>query len=246
MFTKSLQSVLGLTTTSISNAINCNYHPSHIITTDLIWITSNSNYDYLASQIIKFKDSVFVPISIGIQAQKMGDNFKLNDSTLKVLNLIQERAIIGCRGYYTAEILNKHGITNIEVIGCPSIYFKGRDGYKIHHVDKLEDNISVISNFRTFYGRLSIKEKHFLSYCATRSFDFIEQTKYPFEVSHTAGDEKYFNYVNRWLTKKSRAFFDIEQWYKFVAIHDFSFGARFHGNTVFCFHRDFCNSHRFL
>ncbi len=232
VYTKALQSILDLTTTSYNNAVDSKYTPSHIITTDLIWINPNSNFDYLISQMNQFKEAIFVPISVGLQASKIGDDFKLNDGTLRVLNMIQERAVIGCRGYYTADILQKNGIKNIEVIGCPSIYLKGKKGYEIKRCEKETNEIRVVSNFRTFYGKLSIKEKHFLSYCADRNFDFVEQTKFNFDLSHTEGDEKYFNYVNRWMTKNSHTFFDVDQWTHYVSVHDFSFGSRFHGNVL--------------
>ncbi|GFI46514.1 hypothetical protein IMSAGC019_01833 [Lachnospiraceae bacterium] len=41
-------------------------------------------------------------------------------------------------------------------------------------------------NFRTFYGLLSIDEKHFLTYSANRGYDFIEQTEYKFSPENAA------------------------------------------------------------
>lgn len=232
VFEKALQSILNLTTTSFNNALREELRPSHIITTDLIWIRPESNFDYLLRQMNKFRDSVFVPISVGLQAPKMGSDFRLNDSVLNVLKAIEERAVIGCRGVYTAEILNKNGIKNVEVIGCPSVYYRGKEGYHIKTPDITTEGAHVVSNFRSFWGKLSKIEKHFLSYCATGNFDFVEQAALRFELRSTDNDKKYFDYVNRWMSKKSRTFFDIDSWNSFVSLHNFSWGARFHGNVL--------------
>lgn len=228
VFEKALQSILNLTTASFNNVIREELNPSHIITTDLIWIRQDSNFDYLLRQMNRFKDSVFVPISVGLQAPKIGSDFHLNDSVICVLKAMEERgAVIGCRGNYTAEILNKCGIKNVEVIGCPSIYYRGKEGYQIKSPDIAKEGLHVLSNFRSFWGTLSKIEKHFLSYCATGNFDFVEQTELRFELRSTGNDERYFAYVNRWMSEKSHTFFDIDSWNRFVSLHNFSWARGF-------------------
>lgn len=200
-----------------------------IVVTDLIWINENSNFDYLYDRVRKFKDMAFVPISVGLQAQKMNQDFKLNSSVKNVLSAIQERAVIGVRGEYTAEVLEKHGIRNIEVIGCPSLYYGDNPEFEI---SKTSDPIRRVSvNFRTFYGLLSKAEKHFLTYCANRNYDFVEQTQYEF-VLENAADTAYYNYVSKWINKKKKIFFDVNEWKNYLADFQFSMGFRFHGNVV--------------
>ncbi len=228
VFTKALEKELDLDIMSVDECSG--KMPKHIITTDLIWITPQSDYNYLIDQMNRFKDSVYVPISVGLQAQNTDVDFKLNNSTLKVLQMIQEKAVIGCRGEYTASILEKNNIHNIEVIGCPSVYIRGDKDYNISN--NIKDYTKIMCNFRTFFGHLSKKEKHFLSYCTTKKFDFVEQTKYHLTLESVDKDEKYYNYVNKWLEKKTYTFFDIDEWSSFAALHDFSIGARFHGNIV--------------
>ena len=204
--------------------------PEHIITTDLIWINPQSDFKYLIDQMNTFKDSIYVPISVGLQAKDTNSDFKLSDTTLRVLQMIQERAVIGCRGEYTASVLEKNGIHNIDVIGCPSVYVNLSKGYKFPTT--LNNKNNVMCNFRTFYGQLSKREKHFLSYCATRNYDFVEQTKYDLTLENTGCDQHYFEYVNKWLTSKSRKFFDVDMWSNFAKSHEFCMGSRFHGNIV--------------
>lgn len=199
-----------------------------VIVTDLIWINENSNFDYLYQRVIDNPEVKFIPISVGLQSKSRDSEFKLNDSVKKTLMAIQERAIIGVRGYYTAEILEKNGITNIEVIGCPSMYRMLNPKFRIEKKDKLE---KVTSNFRTIYGSLTKDEKHFLSYCANNKFGFVEQTRHVLTLENV-NDVDYFNYVEPWLNGNKKIFFNVSEWEKYVRQYDFSIGARFHGNVI--------------
>lgn len=200
-----------------------------VILTDLIWINENSDFNWLYDRIAKFKNTKFVPMSVGLQSSSFNPNFKLNESVLKTLSIIQERSVIGVRGEYTAEILSKNGIKNIAVIGCPSLYYMDDPHFSISK--KNIKNYRVCSNFRTFYGDLSTKEKHFLSYCANHNFSFIEQTAYKFSVNNV-NDPKYFQFVDKWLQRNNHIFFFANEWKNYISNFDFSIGARFHGNVV--------------
>lgn len=200
-----------------------------IITTDLIWIREDSNFDYLYKRVMDHPNIPFIPISVGIQAKNYESNFKLNESTLKTLKAIEERAVIGVRGYYTADILDKHGIKNISVVGCPSLYYKKDPEFKIQKTSGKLDK--VCCNFRTFYGWLNKNEKHFLNFCANKNYDFIEQTKFEFSPEN-ANDINYYNFINQWLKRKSNLFFSIKDWKEFSSKFQFSLGLRFHGNVV--------------
>ena len=200
-----------------------------VITTDLIWINENSDFDYLYRMLSEMKYQTFVPISVGIQSKKYNYDFKLNKSVLKVLSAIQERAVIGVRGEYTADILEKNGIKNIEIIGCPSLYYWHDENHTIQKKEELPQR--VVANFRTFYELLDKNEKHFLSYCANHGFGFIEQTKHDLKYENVL-DAAYFKYVSKWLSAKKQLFFDIEKWTNYTKQFQFSIGARFHGNVV--------------
>lgn len=200
-----------------------------IISTDMIWINENSNFDYLYNRVIQNPYTRFIPISVGLQASDASVDFKLNDSVKNTLAAIQERAIIGVRGEYTASVLEKNGIRNYEVIGCPSMYNMMNEDFKI---SKNDGNInSVCANFRTIYGSLSRKEKHFLSYCAAHKFSFVEQTSHVLQLNNT-NDVNYFNFVNSWLESNRHIFFDVNEWSSFMKQFDFTMGARFHGNVI--------------
>ena len=92
-----------------------------VIVTDLIWIRRGAVYPVLE----KLADACpipFIPMSVGVQSEGEGD-FRLEKDTVRLLKKLEERAVIGVRGEYTAEVLSRHGIKNMAVIGCPSLYY---------------------------------------------------------------------------------------------------------------------------
>lgn len=205
------------------------FSENKVVTTDLIWINENSNFDYLYNQLQNMKYQTMVPISVGLQAQMYSKDFKLNDSVMRVLSAIQERAIIGVRGDFTASILEKHGIKNYEVIGCPSMYYWNNPSYQLEKKAIKPERVAI--NFRTFYGQLNKDEKHFLTYAANRNYDFIEQTKFNLEWENCQ-DSNNYSYLSTWLNRRKQLFFTVSDWMEFMQEIDFSMGARFHGNVI--------------
>lgn len=199
-----------------------------IVITDLIWIRESSDFNYLNNFLDKVQKP-FIPISVGLQAKSTSSDFTLNSQTISLLKRIEERAIIGVRGEYTASVLERYGIKNYNVIGCPSMYYWNNPNLKI--VDTIEYPKKLLSNFRTIYGSLTQKEKHFLSYSADRNATFIEQTRHTLELENVQ-DEKYYTYISSWLSKNKMIFFSVEEWLKNTRNYDFSFGGRFHGNVI--------------
>lgn len=198
-----------------------------VIITDLIWIRENVDFDYL-ERLVDTYDIPFIPMSIGLQSPTFNPDFKLSENTVRLLKKLEKRATLGVRGYYTASILKKYGITNFSVIGCPSMYYWNNPNLKINEAEKPK---KASCNFRSFYGKLSRIEKHFLTYCANKKMQFVEQTKHDLKLEHTS-DVKYFNYVNKWLTESKQIFYDFKSWSKGLKDIDFSIGGRFHGNVI--------------
>jgi len=199
-----------------------------IVCTDLIWIREESNFEYL-NKILDDTQKPLVPISIGLQANSYNKDFVLPDNVVYLLKRIQERALIGVRGEYTAQILEKYGIDNISVIGCPSLYYWNNPNLKI--VDNVNEVKKVMANFRTIYGQLTKYEKYFLSYAADRNMSFIEQTRHVLKLENT-NDSKYYAHVSAWMEKNKKLFFSVEDWMESMCDFHFSLGARFHGNVI--------------
>lgn len=200
-----------------------------LIITDLIWLREKTDVPYIQKLLETYKGAI-VPMSVGLQCGSFKNDFALSNQTVSILKQIEERSIIGVRGLYTADILNKHGIRNIMVIGCPSMY-QGIDPDKLTMRKSVTDRTPFVSNFKTFYSPLTQKEKHFLSYCADRKSFFVEQTNKPF-TEEQANDKNYFIYITKWLNDNSHIFYNIEDWKSNTERYSFCMGARFHGNVV--------------
>lgn len=199
------------------------------ITTDVIWIQENTEVLPLKSQFSLVGDRPLIPISVGLQCHAMKSDFHIHEETVKLLKAIQERAILGVRGQYTAEILNKHGITNLQVIGCPSMYLPFDYNFTIRKVEHDIKNVNI--TMRSLYSSLSQKEKQFLVYAANRSYDFCEQTSHVFSPK-LCSDDALYEYLNGWLNMHKMMFFDVNDWRSYMSTMDFSMGCRFHGNVV--------------
>ena len=199
-----------------------------IITTDLIWVRQHDKYEYLE----KLLDDVtcpIIPISVGLQSDSFDMSFKISEEAIAVLNRIQERCVIGVRGEYTARILWNSGIRNIAGIGCPSMYMWNNPELKIS--GNVETPNNALFNYKTFYGFLSQREKHFLEYAASKNGMFVEQTELKL-TKEIAADDAYYEYINNWLEKNTHMYFSIPEWLRETCLYDFSMGGRFHGNVI--------------
>lgn len=198
-----------------------------VIVTDLIWIRQGATYPYL-EKLVDACPVPFIALSVGLQSGGFDPHFSLAPETVRLLKKIEERAQLGVRGYYTADILRRHGIKNTAVIGCPSMYFWKDPELSV--TGALGDG-RTSANFRTFYGQLSIPEKHFLSYCASHEMRFIEQTSQKF-LPDQARDAAFYNFVAAWLYRCSAHPFGMRDWFSALEGVRFSLGGRFHGNVI--------------
>jgi hypothetical protein len=76
------------------------------ITTAFIWIRQNQCVPYHKEILKCVGEKTLVPISVGIQANEKISDFVIHQDTVDVLKALNERAVLGVRGDYTAEILN--------------------------------------------------------------------------------------------------------------------------------------------
>lgn len=198
-----------------------------VVVTDLIWIRQGACYPHL-EKLVDACPIPFIPVSVGLQSGDFDPHFKLSPETVRLLKKMEERALLGVRGYYSADILERHGIRNTAVIGCPSMYRWKNAALKISAADGCK---KACANFRTFYGCLSAPEKHFLRYCADRGMRFIEQTARKFLPEH-AQDTAFYNYVAGWLYREAAMPLGIREWFSALDGCSFSMGGRFHGNVI--------------
>ena len=204
---------------------------THYITTELIWLTPNQTYPHVWTMLKRIGDKPLVPISVGVQSMARNVDITLHPDTVKLLRTMAERAVLGVRGEYTAAVLEKNGIVNFRIIGCPSLYQGMNEKFRVEK-KPFDPAMRACCNFRTFYGTLSDPERQFLTFCANRDLGFVEQNAFQLTLENCCGDEYQFRYLQDWLKRQMHVFFHIEDWLAWVRQYDFSLGSRFHGNVI--------------
>ena len=197
------------------------------ITTSYIWIRQNTPIPGILEPA---GDRPLIPMSVGLQANDYDPGFQIHPEVVADLKKIEERCTIGCRGEYTAEILNRHGIRNLMVIGCPSVYAGIESGTPVRSLPSCKPQHAV-SNFSTFWRKLKEHEARFLKYLAENRFSFIEQTAGELKEADWPEGTDSFRQVSRWLAGK-KVFFTYSEWQEEIRKYDFSMGYRFHGNVM--------------
>jgi len=207
---------------------NINNYKS-LVTTAFIWILPNDSriVDWHKYLLAYAKDKPLIPISVGLQCHIYSPEFKIHSDTVTVLTQMAERCVLGVRGYYAAEILNKHGIKNINVIGCPSLYLSGNRNFTIKNITNPKTGSS---NFRAFHGKLKNHELKFLKYCADKNLSFIEQNKVTL-TKEMCGFKDYA-ILKEWLDCNTNIFFSAAEWIEYYRAYNFNIGYRFHANVA--------------
>ena len=205
---------------------------SHYITTELIWLTENTTYPHVWKMLSGIGDKPLVPISVGVHSRTDSTKIRLHPDTVKLLRTISERAVLGVRGEYSAAVLERLGILNLEIIGCPSLYYGMNDAFCMDKPDFREDMRAAV-NFRTFYGSIRPPEAEFLTWAANRRLPFVEQTRQELTLLNCQNNAPQYEYLSAWLKEHKKVFFEAEPWVSWLREHvDFSLGSRFHGNIL--------------
>lgn len=204
---------------------------THYITTELIWLTENTTYPHVWKMLEGIGDKPLVPISVGVHSRTDSTRIDLHPDTVKLLRTIAERSVLGVRGEYSAAVLERLGVLNLKIIGCPSLYHGMNDAFRL---DKPEyrENMRVAVNFRTFYGSLRPAECEFLTFAANRCLPFVEQTQQELTLANCQNNQPQFEYLSAWLKEQKKLFFEIGPWVQWLKQIDFSMGSRFHGNVL--------------
>ena len=197
------------------------------ITTSYIWIRQNQP---IHSCFSKIGDKPYIPMSVGLQASEYDPKFILHPDVVRELTEISERCVIGCRGYYTAEILNKYGIKNTMVIGCPSVYTNMFDNQEVPH-KPLSKAPKLSANFITLWRTLKKNEQEFLKYACDHEMSFIEQTSNELKREYLNCSSSDADKIENWI-KNEKIFYSYDEWAEFIKEYEFSFGFRFHGNVI--------------
>ena len=212
-----------------------------------------AHYDYFS----KTKANL---ICFGLGSQLLpGQNVELRPGTERFLRLISERSgSIGVRGTFTAEVLWKLGIRNLNIVGCPSLL--GLRTEQLQHLcqrpptlEKIGINFS--NNVRSHAlnpTAMKASEDELFQFMIQKNSFYIVQNEIP-EVellaAIAAGNIAVFNPilerictsfsvspsrddVKQYLVQRLRIFFHVDEWLGSTSTMTASIGSRFHGNIA--------------
>jgi len=220
------------------------FNADSVVTIMLHAISSFFDIGFLPywKKVLKYPIKI-VPMSVSfIYNGKNGDLPQpLSRDIIYLLSAIAERNEIGVRGEYDADILEKYGITNVRIIGCPSLYYHMDRNFQVENTRELK---STNFNFSTDFANLNIPRKNFLDiymklfWYALNIFsekkidiDLTLQKSPPREIMDLLPFANY-NVFKDFFTNKGRLFFSVKDWIAAIKQNDFCFGTRFHGNVA--------------
>lgn len=247
------------------NLVFVNAVKEQMIISEEVWINPDMNIDEKAlyimpcssfiheantwleplADIIENQNIKILPIGLGVQADfhTTSDQLvkKLSKRQIAFFKIIAERIeSIGVRGEFSAECLNRMGVKNSHVIGCPSVFRYQNSQFIKPMLPSREKILFTVTPSR---GMASSKV---LKLGMSEKADWILQS---------AGElEEFFsnNQVIRWLqnirrfpsmnlnniieyqNKKGKIFWSYDEWENNIIENNYSFafGTRFHGNMM--------------
>lgn len=89
------------------------------------WINAGEDWGFLADNLLDANLPV-VMVGLGSQLANVSEVNKIPEGTIRFLKVVSDLSVsIAVRGQFTAAVLRELGITNVEVLGCPSMFYKG-------------------------------------------------------------------------------------------------------------------------
>lgn len=204
-----------------------------------------------------FLDKIKLPVfMVGLGAQLPSSQEELQNipaGTWRLVQIASERShSIGVRGYFTAEQLLKHGIGNIQVTGCPSLYTRLESSIRIRRPENVSARTTV-NGSRNVVGHSSCKEaatrveRQLLHLAMTQQLPYVLQNEQP-EMQIASGEEpaghmpalkslaRFFESdptaLAAFYQRHGKVFFSVQEWFDWIKAYDFSVGTRFHGNVA--------------
>ena len=225
------------------------------------FIRKNQNHEELAYVIEKIKIPIFV-FSAGLQSN-LDSLESLTNSTVNLINVLSKKAhIFGVRGEKTKSFLDKNGITNINIVGCPSLYAYPENIQKIKpnintnnlkvatagHFSKENLTKDTSKSKRAMdLHRFLMQESHTNTFSEITyvfqdevfSYDSLENEKIFDDSCQEFAPREIVSYLNN-ITKsesfsyinKFVMFQDPQSWRAWMKNKDIYFGDRFHGGIA--------------
>lgn len=225
------------------NFVNNNYSKVVLCLQDQIRVDESyyrPDYTKICSFLGKIK-LPFIVLSLGANALQADYDaelhLKLSKEKIRFLKLISDQSLeMGVRGYYSAEVLNKLGICNVNPIGCHTFFLNKEKRI-------LKKNVSLIKNIITNGGlhpnNVVNDGLHFSYVLQCQSEDqslFSQEMNQRFRLI-TLKDLNGLRHLSFFKRKSIYLPKTIDEWKKIIKKCDFSIGRRVHG-TIFALNQN--------
>lgn len=183
-----------------------------------------------------------VVLGVGAQAPVDYDREplrRLEPSTRRFVGAVLDHApSIGVRGAFTAEWLRSLGFSDVEVIGCPSMFWHGDRLEVSKRTATLQADAAVVVTASPYRREMGpIVDRHLLRH---RRLSYVAQDDVTYELLLLPGSSP-GGVVRGSLTDPAHAVFELGRtrlfthpraWFEFLRDHDFVFGSRIHGTIA--------------
>ena len=213
------------------------------------WLYSGFDLSALADCIEGLRIPAIM-IGIGAQAGKGAGIPEVSESGLRLVKAVSERsALIGARGEFSADVLRHYGIRNVQVTGCPSLYFNTNPQPEVIKGPTLRRLILASTRYyldqsatkgleriqQTIYklglaqevDMLYQSERPELDLLVTGKESAIEETAMARLIRYYGADSR--EHLLHFLRTHGRCFLDVDQWRASMREYDLYVGSRVHG-----------------
>jgi hypothetical protein len=193
-------------------------------------------------------EALRVPVTIlGVGAQLRLDGKverldSMKESVTRFVRAVLDRSpSIGVRGEFTEQYLKGLGFSDVEVVGCPSVFLHGPDLQVRKRVAALRPDSRISLNLSPYVPGLGpIVDRHMERYpnlrYAAQHRDALGMLLSRRHRSKTHATDQTIlpTHHEHPLVRDGRTsfFVDPEPWMRYLAGFDFSFGTRIHGNIA--------------
>lgn len=196
------------------------------------------------TRMVSQLDMPVTVIGVGSQhklGEQHGVDDELRDDVRAFMSAVLDRsASVGVRGEYTAGFLKELGFgeQHVDVIGCPSVFMKGRPSPIEKKTDQLSDDSQIAMTVSPYVGKLN-------SVVATHSRRYPNLIYVPqnhSDLNMMVWGENRSQPKNKWnpthtrhplyLQDRMRFPLDPKTWTEYLSDFDFLFGSRIHGTVA--------------
>jgi len=235
--------------TEVATPEEANERCSQVVIPAANFLWKDFDFGFMADFLEKTRLPVAM-IGVGAQTNDRTQTSNIHPNTLRLMKLVSERSSrIGVRGFYTAEVLAAHGIHNVEVIGCPSLYSTRLPSLSIDtgglkELKRLSINLSRRVVRHSFAPeRMREIENVVLQLGIQKGASFVAQDELDELLLASKGTAlppqvaQYFSSVPAddmvaFFRERTRWFPSVDTWSAHVREQDATIGTRFHGNLI--------------